>query len=148
MLYDPYFEIIQEEDYFIQVKSKNTGHCWNIAKNQFVQDRKITLYHKHNQSDPYFHEHRICRTVKDSIEQIKSHDKYVIDQEIKQKKIRERINGRPTRSLKVYRTCRNYNTEIPEILLQGDWLADWGFDIGDKIKVIRNDVGELLIVKE
>lgn len=34
MLHDPYFRIIREE-YFVEIQSLNTGHCWNVFKNQF-----------------------------------------------------------------------------------------------------------------
>ena len=53
MLYDPYFEVIRETEQFIEVRSANTGHCWSVFKNIYNAPRKITLYHKHKESDRY-----------------------------------------------------------------------------------------------
>lgn len=40
-----------------------------------------------------------------------------------------------TKELTVYRgSARNYNP-IPKIILQGHWLSDLGFSIGDKVAV-------------
>lgn len=78
LLHDPYFRIIREEEQFVEIQSLNTGHCWNVFKNQFEKIHKIKLYHKHKQSDTYYHEHRICRNVAEAIEQIKAHDEYVL----------------------------------------------------------------------
>ena len=55
MLFDPYFEVIRETEQFIEVRSVNTGHCWSVFKNIYNAPRKITLYHKHKESDRYFH---------------------------------------------------------------------------------------------
>ena len=82
----PYFRIIREEDQYIEVQSCNTGHCWTVFKNQFEAQYKVTLYHKHKFKDPYYHKHRQCRTVINAIEQIKSHDEYVLEQEALKKR--------------------------------------------------------------
>ena len=91
MLFDPYFEVIRETEQFIDVRSVNTGHCWSVFKNIYNAPRKITLYHKHNESDRYFHRHRVCRTVVDAVSEIKSHDEYVLEE--KQRKTSSRIEG-------------------------------------------------------
>ena len=70
MLFDPYFEVIRETEQFIEVRSVNTGHCWSVFKNIYNAPRKITLYHKHKESDRYFHQHRVCRTVVDAVSEI------------------------------------------------------------------------------
>ena len=54
LLYDPYFAVIRETEQFIEVRSLNTGHCWNVFKNTIEAGKKVTLYHKHKQSDPYY----------------------------------------------------------------------------------------------
>lgn len=48
---DPYFKIVREEQQYIEVQSVNTGHCWNVFKNQFEPTCKVKLYHKHKSTD-------------------------------------------------------------------------------------------------
>ena len=79
LLGPPYFERIREEVQFIEVKSINTQHCWMIFKKVSPSDRPVTLYHKHHQKDPYYHKHYETKNVKRAIENIKSHDRYVIE---------------------------------------------------------------------
>ena len=51
------------------------------------------------------------------------------------------------RELKVYESNGTYGNVIPVIRLQGKWVKDAGFDIGDVIKVeVRK--GELVIKKK
>ena len=90
MLFDPYFEVIRETEQFIEVRSVNTGHCWSVFKNIYNAPRKITLYHKHKESDRYFHQHRVYRTVVDAVSEIKSHDKYVLEEKKKHMDSKER----------------------------------------------------------
>ena len=71
MMHDPYFEVIRETDNFVEVQSVCTGHYWNVFKNTFEAGNKITLYHKHNRKDKWYHEHRSCRTVSDAVDQIR-----------------------------------------------------------------------------
>lgn len=35
---------------YIEVKSVNTEHCWNVFKHTFESGRHVTLYHK----QPYY----------------------------------------------------------------------------------------------
>ena len=98
MLFDSYFEVIRETEQFIEVRSVNTGHCWSVFKNIYNAPRKITLYHKHKESDRYFHQHRVCRTVVDAVSEIKSHDEYVLEEKTKQKE----SSVRTERRLKVH----------------------------------------------
>ena len=60
-----YFIIIREEEKFIEVKSRNTGHCWMIFKKTYDQDKPVVLYHKHGKTDAWYHEHWKTRTVKE-----------------------------------------------------------------------------------
>ena len=69
-----YFTIIREEEKFIEVKSRNTGHCWMIFKKTYDQDKPVVLYHKHGKTDAWYHEHWKTRTVKSTVSNIKSHD--------------------------------------------------------------------------
>lgn len=70
----PYFHLIRETDEFMEVKSKNTGHCWIVKKIPGY----VMLYHKHRQKDPYYHKHRKVFTVALAVSEIKSHDDYEI----------------------------------------------------------------------
>ena len=73
-----YFTIIREEEKFIEVKSRNTGHCWMIFKKTYDQDKPVVLYHKHGKFDAWYHEHWKTRTVKSAVSNIKSHVDYVL----------------------------------------------------------------------
>lgn len=74
-----YFTIIREEEKFIEVKSRNTGHCWMIFKKTYDQDKPVVLYHKHGKTDAWYHEHWKTRTVMDiqgcihSLKRMKTH---------------------------------------------------------------------------
>lgn len=73
-----YFEIIRETENFIEVKSKNTEHCWIIQKHLSECERKVFLYHKHSINDSYYHQHYKAYTVKQVVCSIKGHDEYVL----------------------------------------------------------------------
>ena len=57
ILSDNYFLIVREEEKFIEIMSKNTGHCWIIYKKSGVADKPIDLYHKHTKATQYYHKH-------------------------------------------------------------------------------------------
>ena len=76
---DKYFIIIREEERYIEVKSKNTGHCWMIFKKTYDRDKPVVLYHKHKTNDEWYHEHWKTWTVKSAVQNIKSHDNYVME---------------------------------------------------------------------
>ena len=78
LLGDDYFTIIREEEKFIELKSKNTGHCWMIFKQTYNKDRPVVLYHKHTADTKWYHEHWKTYTVKKAVASIKSHDGYVL----------------------------------------------------------------------
>lgn len=132
MLFDPYFKVIRETEQFIEVRSANTGHCWSVFRNAYDRPRKITLYHKHKQSDPYFHQHRICRTVAEAVTEIKSHDEYILEERKKQAE----SSFRNERRLKVYESSGYKYKPTPSILLKGDWLKELGFEPGEYVDVI------------
>lgn len=73
-----YFTIIREEERFIEIQSKNTGHCWTIFKKVYSQDKPVVLYHKHSMNKEWYHKHRESRTVSSAVANIKSHDEYVL----------------------------------------------------------------------
>ena len=142
---DPYFKIVREEQQYIEVQSVNTGHCWNVFKNQFEPTCKVKLYHKHKSTDQYYHEHRQCRTVAEAIKEIKEHDEYVL-QEAERKKNRA-VNApeQETRHLKVYETSGYKYKPTPMIMLKGEWLRSWGFDAGAEVDVVCEGDGRLVI---
>ncbi len=75
---EPYFVLLREEEQFIEVKSKNTKHCWMVFHKRSESAMPITLYHKHNESDKYYHKHYETRNVGQAVRSIKGHDEYVI----------------------------------------------------------------------
>ena len=78
LLGDGYFNIIREEDKFIEVRSKCTGHYWMVFKKTYDQNKPVVLYHKHGKNDAWYHEHWKTWTVKSAVSNIKSHDEYVL----------------------------------------------------------------------
>ena len=143
MLFDPYFEMIRETEQFIEVRSVNTGHCWSVFKNIYNAPRKITLYHKHKESDRYFHQHRACRTVTEAVSQIKAHDAYVMEQV----KLTEKNSGtKSVRQLKVYETSGYRYQPTPTIILKGKWLKEFGFAVGDSYNVVCEN-GKLTLTR-
>ena len=141
MLHDPYFEVIRETEQFIEICSANTGHCWSVFRNALDRPRKITLYHKHKQEDPYFHQHRICKTVAEAVTQIKKHDEYILEKESK----RLESDIQTERRLKVHEQSGYRYKPTPTIILKGDWLKEAGFNAGDHIRV-HCENGKLTIV--
>ena len=79
LLYNDYFEIIRNTNDFIELKSRNTKHCWIIHKHKFGDNKKIYLYHKHSIENKYYHQHWKTYSVKMAVDRIKGHDKYVIE---------------------------------------------------------------------
>lgn len=73
-----YFIIIWEDERFIEVMSKNTGHCWMVFKKTYDHDKPVVLYHKHTEDTKWYHEHWKTCTVKKAVASIKSHDDYVL----------------------------------------------------------------------
>ncbi|GEM_PF-4749970 len=145
MLHDPYFRVIREEEQFIEIQSICTGHCWNVFKHQLERDFKVTLYHKHKRTDEYFHEHRKCHSVLKAIEEIKSHDEYVLEQEKIKKQRAEQVPAQETRHLTVYESSGYNYKPTPTIVLKGAWLKQWGFDPGDKLNIVCEGSGKLTI---
>ena len=74
-----YIVLLREEDRYIEVKSKSTSHCWIIFKKSFDSGRPVTIYHKHNQSDKYYHKNYETYNVAMAVSSIKSHDKYILN---------------------------------------------------------------------
>ena len=142
MLHEDYFEVIRETDQFIEVQSVNTGHCWSVMKNTFERRQEVILYHKHRRTDEYYHKHRTCRTVKESVDQIKSHDEYVLQKRV----VINNAPGVENRQLKVYESRGNDYKAVPSIRLVGKCLGKYGFDVGDTYNV-SCETGKLVLTK-
>lgn len=140
LFHDPYFSIIRETEQYVEVRSRNTGHCWNIFKNTFEARQQVILYHKHTEQAKYYHKHRECRTVTEAIDQIKGHDSYILEQQAKPQA------ESTTRSLKVYEQSGYKYQPTPTIQLKGKWLEGYGFYAGTDVKVACAD-GVLTITK-
>lgn len=145
---DPYFRVIRQEEQFVEVQSLNTKHCWNIFKNQFETKYKITLYHKHKSTDAYYHKHYQCHTVVQAIEQIKSHDDYVLEQAELKRQQEQQVYIKKDRHLKVHETSGYKYKPTPAIILKGDWLRDWGFEMGSEVNIVCEGDGKLTITAE
>ncbi len=88
-----YFKVINETAYHLTLKSKNTGHTWDIECRENPTGRSLIVNHKHKDSDP-FHEQPWFhpRSIEEAQELIKSHDAW-------------QIEGRPNNSGLVSHSC-------------------------------------------
>ena len=68
---EPYFTILSQDGRNIEIKSNNTGHCWNLI----YEENTYTLMHKHDQKDNY-HFQTIIGNLYDTILYIVGHDEY------------------------------------------------------------------------
>lgn len=76
-----YFEVICETCYHIQIKSKNTGHIWNIeCRCPRPGVRSLIVKHKHKHTHA-FHQQRYThpRSILEAQEIIKAHDKWHLE---------------------------------------------------------------------
>lgn len=137
MFHDGYFSVIRETELFVEVRSENTGHYWNVFKNSLEASKRVTLYHKHKATDKYYHRHRECRTVQEAIEQIKSHDHYILEQQSQKQEKRKAPEA--SRRLKVYGRSGYKYQPTPTIQLKGKWLEEYGFPIGTELNVACAD---------
>ena len=106
---------------------------------------RLRSYHKHKFKDPYYRKHRQCRTVINAIEQIKSHDEYVLEQEALKKERESKATEHAARHLKVHQSSGYKYKPTPEIVLKGDWLNAWGFESGAEVDVVCQGDGKLTI---
>ncbi len=76
-LSNPYFQILRVTEEYYELQSKNTGHLW-IIKKQFLRHPHIMLYHKHSPQIPYYHKQCRIYTVKQAVNIIEKHDRYIL----------------------------------------------------------------------
>lgn len=137
-----YFVTIREENKFLEFKSKNTQHCWMIFRRTYTDlDRPFDIYHKHKQSDPYYHKHYQTYTIGQAIKSIKSHDAYVMEQR------RTNMSYKKNRTLTVHESSGYNYKPTPSILLKGEWLKELSFEPGVKINV-ECEGGKLVITRQ
>ena len=74
-----YFVILKWTNYYVQLLSKSTGHCWTIYKHGSTDKYPVWIYHKHKQSDQCYHLHRRTGSVVSAIKEIVQHDKYYLN---------------------------------------------------------------------
>lgn len=72
------------------------------------------------------------RSVINAIEQIKSHDEYVLEQEALKKERESKATEHAARHLKVHQSSGYKYKPTPEIVLKGDWLNAWGANPAQK----------------
>ena len=89
----------------------------------------------------------MCMNVVAAVEQIKSHDTYVLTEAKKKKEIPIINNGQNERRLKVYESCGYNYKPTPSIVLKGEGLKDAGFTAGSQIVVLCEN-GKLTITAE
>lgn len=76
LISEEYFEILNIAGCYIEIRSKNTSHCWSICKPGRFGVYPIEIYHKHRLENPVYHLHRRKGTVWGAVEEIKKHDQY------------------------------------------------------------------------
>lgn len=73
-----YFNVLCLSAYYVDIKSKNTGHSWSIYSQQLdYKHRTLVIRHKHRDQDPYHEQLRYHpKNLIDAQEMIKAHDKW------------------------------------------------------------------------
>ncbi len=73
-----YFEILRKSAFYVDLKSKNTGHSWSIYSRQLdTKTRSLIIRHKHHDKDEYHEQLRYHpRTIEQAQSMIKAHDKW------------------------------------------------------------------------
>jgi hypothetical protein len=70
-----YFEVKTKTQYHIVLKSKNTGHFWDIEYRGRPGGRSLLINHKHKESQPFHPQNRYHpRSVADAQRLIREHD--------------------------------------------------------------------------
>lgn len=70
-----YFDILDISDYDVTVRSRNTGHVWQIHDSGTEGTDHIAIFHKHREPDKY-HFHGYANTLRQAIRMIQQHDKF------------------------------------------------------------------------
>lgn len=83
-----YFRALTETGYHIILKSKNTGHTWDIYCQERTRGRSLVISHKHSDTEPFHIQRKYHpKTVTDAQKKIMKHDKwYLRGQELSKQK--------------------------------------------------------------
>lgn len=84
-----YFDIIETREYFIILRSKNTGHYWQLLEREANGHRTFLISHRHNTTGPY-HPQKNRPSVSACCEYIMGHDVFHLERVMKQKQKRLR----------------------------------------------------------
>ena len=73
-----YFDVLLRSAYYINLKSRNTGHTWSIYSKQLTVDRReLEISHKHKDNDEYHVQLRFHpRNIDEAQRMIKDHDRW------------------------------------------------------------------------
>lgn len=73
-----YFDFLLKSAYYINLKSKNTGHIWSIYSKQINSIyRSLEIQHKHKDRDPFHVQLRWHpKSIKEAQDKIKSRDRW------------------------------------------------------------------------
>ncbi|MCR5604636.1 MAG: hypothetical protein K6G27_13180 [Lachnospiraceae bacterium] len=73
-----YFDVVLKTTYYIDLKSRNTGHTWSIYCKQLTMDRReLVVRHKHRDKDEYHIQPRFHpRNIDEAQKMIKDHDRW------------------------------------------------------------------------
>ena len=74
-----YFMILKRTKFYLELVSKNTGHCWTIYKHGSPDKYPVWLYHKHKKLDQCYHLHRRTGSVEFAVKEIVQHDTYFLN---------------------------------------------------------------------
>ena len=85
-----YFNEIRKTENFIEVQSRNTGHCWIIQTVRMTGEMPVRLHHKHQREDRYYHLQQKVQCVRSALRQIKKHDEYVLKTNQRRRREHER----------------------------------------------------------
>ena len=75
-----YFDVIEVSSYHITLKSRPTGHSWDITCRYHPGGRSLIILHRHKDSDPFHEQIRFHpSTVTQAQDLIKEHDTWVLN---------------------------------------------------------------------
>lgn len=84
-----YFDIIETREYFLVLRSKNTGHCWYLLEQEANGHRTFQIKHRHNKTAPY-HPQKNKVNIAACCEYIKDHDAFHLERARKKKEHRSK----------------------------------------------------------
>ena len=73
-----YFDVLQMDIYDVTLRSKNTGHIWNLHSQGYSDLEQVRVFHKHR-AYHRFHYQRSVMNLKQAIKMIKDHDRFQIE---------------------------------------------------------------------